>query len=86
MGFVLRVHLADLREGVVMWRSAVGLLDQLTVHLVLQLRVRQAHLQCILGQRGVVVDRRGLNQHVDEELTGLQRRTDVSCISLHCIA
>lgn len=28
----------------------VGLLDELTVHLILELRVRQAHLQGILGQ------------------------------------
>lgn len=59
-----------------MWRPPVGLLDKLTVHFILELRVRQAHLQSILGQRGVVVDRRRLDQHVDEELTGLQRGND----------
>lgn len=51
-----------------MWRPAIGLLDQLTVHFILELGVRQAHLQCILGQRGVVVDGRRLHQHIDEEL------------------
>ena len=56
-----------------MWRPPLRLFDQLTVHLVLQLRVRQAHLQCILGQRGVVVDGGGLHQDVDEELAGLGR-------------
>lgn len=56
-----------------MRRAAVGLPDELTVHFVLQLRVGQAHLQSILGQRGVIIDRRRLDQHVDEELTGLQR-------------
>lgn len=65
---------ADLYQGVVVWRPAVGLLDQLTVHFILELRVGQAHLQCILGQRGVVVNGRRLHQHVDEELTGLRRR------------
>lgn len=44
------VHQADLCEGVVVWRPAVGLLDELTVHFILQLRVGQAHLQSILGQ------------------------------------
>ncbi len=29
----------DLREGVVVWSAAVGLFDQLTVHLILQLRM-----------------------------------------------
>lgn len=56
-----------------MWRPLVGLLDELTVHFVLELRVRQAHLQGILGQRGVVIHGWRLNQHVDEELTGLRR-------------
>lgn len=39
-----------LRQGVVVRHPLVGLLDELTVHLILELRVRQAHLQCILGQ------------------------------------
>lgn len=56
-----------------MRRPAVRLLDELTEYFILELRVRQAHLQCILGQRGVVVDGRRLHQHVDEELTGLQK-------------
>lgn len=55
-----------------MRRPLVGLLDELTVHLVLELRVRQAHLQSILSQRGVVINRGRLRQHVDEELTGLR--------------
>lgn len=70
------MHQAYLCEGVVVRRPAVGLLDKLTEHFILQLRVGQAHLQSILGQRGVVIDRWRLNQHVDEELTGLQRRRD----------
>lgn len=44
-----------LRQRVVMRRPLVGLLDELTVHLILELRMRQAHLQSILSQRGVVV-------------------------------
>lgn len=55
-----------------MRRPTVGLLDQLTVHFTLELWVCQAHLQCILGKRGVVVDGWRLHQHVDEELTGLR--------------
>lgn len=55
-----------------MRRPLVGLLDELTVHLILELRVRQAHLQSILSQRGVVINRGRLHQHVDEELTGLR--------------
>lgn len=74
--FVLSVHQADLCEGVVVWRPAVGLLDKLTVHFILQLRVGQAHLQSILGQRGVVIHGWRLDQHVDEELAGLQRKKD----------
>ena len=50
-------------------RSSAGLLDQLTVNLVLQLRVGQTHLQCILGQRDVVVDGRRVQGNTDEELT-----------------
>lgn len=61
-------------QGVVVRHPLVGLLDQLTVHLILELRMRQAHLQGILGQRGVVINRGRLHQHVDEELTGLQRK------------
>lgn len=75
---------ADLCEGVVVWRPPVGLLDELTVHLVLQLRVGQAHLQSSLGQRGVVVDRRRLDQHVDEELTRLTEEGNDFLIQLHC--
>lgn len=37
-------------QGVVVRHPLVGLLDELTVHLILELRVRQAHLQGILGQ------------------------------------
>lgn len=37
-------------QGVVVRHPLVGLLDKLTVHLILELRVRQAHLQGILGQ------------------------------------
>lgn len=74
--FVVTVRRADLCEGVVVWRPPVGLLDELTVHLVLQLRVGQAHLQSVLGQRGVVIDRRRLDQHVDEELTGLREKRE----------
>lgn len=70
------MHLSDLREGVVVRRPLVGLLDELTVHLILQLRVSQAHLQSILGQRRVVVDGWRLDQHVDEELTGLRRKDE----------
>lgn len=78
---------ADLYQGVVVRRPAIGLLDQLTVHLILELRVRQAHLQCILSQRGVVVDGRRLHQHVDEELARLGRgggggRMKVSLVSI----
>lgn len=58
--------LTYLSEGVVVWRASVGLLDQLTVHLVLELGVRQAHLQCILGKGCVVVDGGRLYQHIDE--------------------
>lgn len=57
-----------------MRRPLVGLLDELTVHLILELRVRQAHLQSILSQRGVVIHRGRLHQHVDEELTGLREQ------------
>lgn len=71
---IFSIRQADLCEGVVVWCPPVGLLDKLTVHFILQLRVGQAHLQSVLGQRGVVIDRWRLNQHVDEELTGLQRR------------
>lgn len=66
---------AHLRKRMVVRRPAVGLLDQLAIHLVLQLRVGQAHLQGALGQRGVVVHRRRLHQDVDEELTRLQAET-----------
>lgn len=55
--FIFSVHQADLCEGVVVWRPAVSLFDELTVHFILQLRVGQAHLQSILGQRSVVIDR-----------------------------
>ena len=54
--FFFGMHRADLCEGVVVWRPAVRLLDELTVHFILQLRVGQAHLQSVLGQRGVVID------------------------------
>lgn len=70
--------LAHLRQGVVVWRPLVGLLDELTVHLILELRVRQAHLQSILSQRGVVIHRGRLHQHVDEELTGLREKGSVT--------
>lgn len=55
-----------------MRRPLVGLLDELTVHLILELWVSQAHLQSILSQRGVVINRGRLHQHVDEELAGLR--------------
>lgn len=55
-----------------MRHPAIGLLDQLAVHFVLQLWVGQTHLQSILGQGCVVINRRRLNQHIDEQLTGLQ--------------
>ena len=55
------------------WLSLPGLLDQLTVELILQLRVCQAHLQSTLGQRHMVVDGRGINGYVDEELTRLKQ-------------
>lgn len=61
-----------------MRRPLVGLLDQLTVHLILELRVRQAHLQSILSQRGVVIHGGRLHQHVDEELTGLWGKGSVT--------
>lgn len=61
-----------------MRRPLVGLLDELTVHLILELRVRQAHLQSILSQRGVVINRGRLQQHVDEELTRLQEKGSVT--------
>lgn len=61
-----------------MRRPLVGLLDELTVHLILELRVRQAHLQSILSQRGVVINRGRLHQHVDEELTGLRGNGSVT--------
>ena len=54
-----------------MRRPPIGLFDQLTVHLILKLGMSQAHLQGILGQRGVVVDGWGLDQHVDKKLTRL---------------
>lgn len=66
-----------LRQGVVVRHPLVGLLDELTVHLVLELRVRQAHLQGILGQGGVVINRGRLHQHVDEELTGLRGKVQL---------
>lgn len=68
----LSVDGPDLCEGVAACRPAVGLFDQLAVHLVLQLGVGQAHLQSILGQRRVVIHRRRLDQNVDEELAGLK--------------
>lgn len=61
-------------EGVIVRCAAVGLFDQLTVHLVLQFWMRQAHLQCILGQGHVVVDGRRLHEHVDEQLTRLEEK------------
>lgn len=65
---------ARLRQGVVVRRPLVGLLDELTVHLILELRVRQAHLQSVLSQRGVVIHGGRLHQHVDEELAGLREK------------
>lgn len=50
-----------------------GLLDELAEELVLQLRVGQTHLQGTLGQRHVVIDGRGVDGHVDEQLTSLRR-------------
>lgn len=76
--FLNRVHPTDLGQGVVVRRPAIGLLDQLAVHLVLQLRVGQTHLQSILGQRCVVINGRGLDQNVDKKLTGLQRWNKVT--------
>lgn len=68
-----------------MWRPAVGLLNQLAIHFVLQFWVGQAHLQSILGQRGVVIDGWRLNQHVDEELTGLQEEGKIFLSILNLI-
>lgn len=48
------------------------LLDELAAELVLQLRVREAHLQGALGQRHVVVDGRRVHSRADEELAGLR--------------
>lgn len=59
-----------------MWRPAVRLFDELAVHFVLQLWVSQAHLQSILGQRSVVINRWRLHQHIDEQLTGLHGKTN----------
>lgn len=70
--WLFTVQWVDLCERVVVWRPTVGLFDELTVNFILQLWVVQAHLQSILGQRGVVINRWRLNQHIDEELTGLQ--------------
>lgn len=47
---VFSVHQADLREGVVVCCTTVGLFDKLTVHFILKLRVSKTHLQGILGQ------------------------------------
>lgn len=48
-------YVTNLSERVVVRHAAVGLFDELTVHLILQLRVCQTHLQCTLGQRSVIV-------------------------------
>lgn len=56
-----------------MQHPVVSLLNKLTVHFILELWMCQTHLQCILGQRGVVIDGWRLYQHVDEKLTGLRR-------------
>ena len=66
-------HPSDLCEGVIVWRPPVGLFNQLTVHLILQLWVGQAHLQGTLGQGHMVVDGRSIDGHIYEELTRLQR-------------
>lgn len=53
-----------------------GLLDELAKQLILQLWVGQTHLQGTLGQRDMVVDSRGIDGHIDKQLTSL-RRCDV---------
>jgi len=77
------VHLADLRDGVIVRRPAIGLFDQLAIYFILQLRVGQAHLQSVLSQRGVVIDRWRLDQNIDEELTGLQGGNIYHCLIIN---
>lgn len=54
------------------WLPPASLFDELTEKLVLKLWMSQTHLQRALSQRDVVVDGRGIDRHVNEELTRLE--------------